>query len=105
MAWLILVVAGLFEVGWAIGLKFTDGFTKIVPTALTLITMAISVFLLGLAAKSLPIGTAYAVWVGIGAAGTVVMGIVLFAEPSDWPRLLCIGLILAGVAGLKYVSP
>jgi quaternary ammonium compound-resistance protein SugE len=104
MAWIILVVAGLFEVGWAIGLKYTDGFTRLVPTALTLVTMAISVFLLGIASKSLPIGTAYAVWVGIGAAGTVVMGIVLFSEPSDWARLLCIGLILAGVAGLKYVS-
>jgi quaternary ammonium compound-resistance protein SugE len=104
MAWVILVVAGLFEVGWAIGLKYTDGFTRLVPTALTLVTMAISVFLLGIAAKFLPIGTAYAVWVGIGAAGTVVMGIVLFSEPSDWPRLLCIGLILAGVAGLKHVS-
>ena len=104
MAWVILVVAGLFEVGWAIGLKYTDGFTRLVPTALTLVTMAISVFLLGIAAKSLPIGTAYAVWVGIGAAGTVVMGIVLFSEPSDWQRLLCIGLILVGVAGLKLVS-
>jgi len=105
MAWIILVVAGLFEIGWAIGLKYTDGFTKLVPTALTLVTMAISVFLLGIAAKSLPIGTAYAVWVGIGAAGTVIMGIILFSEPADWQRLACIGLILAGVAGLKVVTP
>jgi len=104
MAWIILVVAGLFEIGWAIGLKYTEGFTRLVPTALTIATMAVSVFLLGVAAKSLPIGTAYAVWVGIGAAGTVVMGIILFSEPADWGRLACIGLILAGVAGLKYVS-
>ena len=105
MAWIILVVAGLLEIGWAIGMKYTDGFTRIIPTALTLATMAVSVILLGFASKSLPIGTAYAVWVGIGAAGTVIMGIVLFAEPADWPRLVCIGFILAGVAGLKYVSP
>lgn len=104
MAWILLVVAGLFEIGWAIGLKYTDGFTRLVPTALTLATMAVSVFLLGIASKSLPIGTAYAVWVGIGAAGTAGMGIWLFAEPADWPRIGCIGLILAGVAGLKYVS-
>lgn len=105
MAWIILVVAGLFEIAWAIGLKYTDGFTKLLPTLFTLSTMAISVLLLGLAAKSLPIGTAYAVWVGIGAAGTVVMGIWLFGEPADLPRLACIGLILAGVLGLKLVSP
>jgi quaternary ammonium compound-resistance protein SugE len=104
MAWILLVVAGLFEIGWAIGLKYTDGFSRLVPTALTLATMAVSVALLGIASKSLPIGTAYAVWVGIGAAGTAAMGIWLFAEPADWPRLGCIGLILAGVAGLKYVS-
>jgi quaternary ammonium compound-resistance protein SugE len=104
MAWIILIIAGVFEVAWAIGLKYTDGFTKLMPTVFTLGTMAISVFLLGIAAKSLPIGTAYAVWVGIGAAGTVVMGIWLFSEPADWQRLACIGLILAGVAGLKLVS-
>ena len=105
MAWVILIVAGFFEVAWAIGLKYTAGFTKLMPTVFTLGTMAISVFLLGLAAKTLPIGTAYAVWVGIGAAGTVVMGIWLVNEPADWQRLACIGLILAGVAGLKLVSP
>ena len=104
MAWIILIIAGFFEIGWAIGLKYTDGFTRLWPTAWTLAAMAISVFLLGIAAKSLPIGTAYAVWVGVGAAGTVVLGIILFSEPADWSRLACIGLILAGVAGLKLVS-
>jgi quaternary ammonium compound-resistance protein SugE len=104
MAWILLVVAGLCEIGWAIGLKYIDGFTRLWPSVLTLAAMAISVVLLGLAAKSLPIGTAYAVWVGIGAAGTVIMGIFLFAEPADWARLTCVALILAGVAGLKYLS-
>ncbi len=104
MAWIILIIAGFFEIGWAIGLKYTDGFTRLWPTAWTLAAMAISVFLLGIAAKSLPIGTAYAVWVGVGAAGTVILGIILFSEPADWSRLACIGLILAGVAGLKLVS-
>lgn len=104
MAWIILIVAGLMEVAWAIGLKYTDGWTKLIPTAFTVTMIAASVFLLGIASKSLPIGTAYAVWVGIGAAGTVIMGIWLFNEPADLPRLACIGLILAGVAGLKYVS-
>lgn len=105
MAWTLLVIAGLFEIGWAIGLKYTDGFTRLVPTVLTLAAMAVSVWLLGLAAKTLPIGTAYAVWVGIGAAGTAVLGMVLFREPADWMRLSCLALILAGVAGLKLVSP
>jgi quaternary ammonium compound-resistance protein SugE len=104
MAWIILIIAGLFEIGWAIGLKYTEGFTRLWPTAWTLAAMTISVILLGIAAKSLPIGTAYAVWVGVGAAGTVVLGIILFSEPADWQRLACIGLILAGVAGLKVVS-
>jgi quaternary ammonium compound-resistance protein SugE len=105
MAWTLLVIAGIFEIGWAIGLKYTEGFTRLVPTVLTLAAMAVSVWLLGLAAKTLPIGTAYAVWVGIGAAGTAALGMVLFREPADWMRLLCLGLILAGVAGLKLVSP
>src|SRR6185295_11680971 len=104
MAWWYLVIAGLFEIVWAIGLKYTDGFTRLWPTVWTLAAMAVSVFLLGIAAKSLPIGTAYAVWVGVGAAGTAILGMFLFAEPADWQRLLCIGLILAGVAGLKLVS-
>ena len=105
MAWILLTVAGLFEIGWAIGLKYTQGFTRLTPTVLTLAAMAVSVWLLGLAAKTLPIGTAYAIWVGIGAAGTAVLGMILFREPADWPRLLCLGLILAGVIGLKLVSP
>lgn len=105
MAWPLLFVAGLFEVGWAIGLKYTDGFTRLVPTALTLFAMTASVVLLGLATKSLPIGTAYAVWVGIGAVGTAILGMVLFRESTDWPRLVCLGLIVAGVAGLKFVTP
>ena len=105
MAWALLFVAGLFEIAWAIGLKYTDGFTRLVPSVLTWIAMTLSVVLLGLAAKSLPIGTAYAVWVGIGAAGTAVLGIILFSESSEWPRLACLGLIVAGVAGLKIVSP
>ena len=105
MAWVVLFVAGLFEIGWAIGLKYTEGFTRLVPSVLTLLAMTVSVVLLGLAAKSLPIGTASAVWVGIGAAGTAILGIVLFRESADWPRLVCLGLIIAGVAGLKFVSP
>lgn len=105
MAWIILVVAGLFEIAWAVGLKYTDGFSRLWPTLLTVAAMVVSVWLLGLAAKTLPIGTAYAVWVGIGAAGTAVLGIVLFGEPSDAARLTCLGLIVAGVAGLKWVTP
>lgn len=105
MAWTTLVVAGLFEIGWAIGLKYTDGFSRPLPTALTLLAMAISVALLGLAAKALPIGTAYAVWVGIGALGTALLGILLFREPADAARLACLALILVGVIGLKLVTP
>ena len=105
MAWILLFAAGVLEIGWAIGLKYTDGFTRPLPTVLTLAAMAVSVWLLGLAAKTLPIGTAYAVWVGVGAAGTAVLGMVLFREPADPARVLCLVLILAGVAGLKLVSP
>src|SRR6516164_10806705 len=104
MAWTILFVAGLLEVGWAIGLKYTEGFTRIVPSALTLAAMAGSVILLGLALKSLPIGTAYAVWTGIGAVGTATLGIYLFGEPATALRLASIGLIVAGIAGLKLVT-
>ena len=104
MAWLILFVAGLFEIGWAIGLKYTDGFTKLVPSVLTVIAMAISVILLGVALKTLPVGTAYAVWTGVGAVGTALFGIYLFGEPATAARLASIGLIVAGIVGLKLVS-
>ena len=101
MAWTLIVLAGLLEVGWAIGLKYSDGFTRPLPSALTIGAMVVSMYLLALASRSLPIGTAYAVWVGIGAAGAALLGMVLLGEPRDWPRLLCVGLIIAGVAGLK----
>ncbi len=105
MAWGILFLAGLFEVGWAIGLKQTDGFTRLVPTILTLAAMAASLGLLGLALKSLPLGTAYAVWTGVGTVGTVVLGILLYGESADALRLGCIALIMAGIVGLKLVTP
>jgi quaternary ammonium compound-resistance protein SugE len=101
MAWSILFVAGLLEISWAIGLKYTEGFTKLVPSVLTLGAMAGSIILLGLALKSLPIGTAYAVWTGIGAVGTATLGIILFGEPATAFRLASIGLIVAGIVGLK----
>lgn len=104
LPWLYLAVAGLFEVGWAIGLKYTDGFSRLVPSVLTAAAMIVSLLLLGLALKSLPVGTAYAVWTGIGAVGTAILGIVLFADPATLPRLACIGLIVAGIVGLKVVS-
>jgi quaternary ammonium compound-resistance protein SugE len=104
MAWAILVVAGVFETGWAIGLKFTEGFTKPVPSILTVVAMALSMGLLGLAVRSLSVGTAYAVWTGIGSTGTVLLGIYLFGEPATAARLACIGLIVAGIVGLKFVG-
>ncbi|MDH2340925.1 quaternary ammonium compound efflux SMR transporter SugE [Bradyrhizobium sp. SSUT18] len=104
MAWSILFVAGLLEISWAIGLKYTEGFTKLVPSVLTLGAMAGSIVLLGLALKSLPIGTAYAVWTGIGAVGTATLGIILFGEPATAFRLASIGLIVAGIVGLKLVT-
>ena len=104
MAWSILLVAGLLEVSWAIGLKYTEGFTKFLPSALTLGAMAGSIILLGLALKSLPIGTAYAVWTGIGAVGTALLGVALYGEPATALRLACIGLIVSGIAGLKLVT-
>ena len=104
MAWLVLLVAGLLEVGWAIGLKYTEGFARLVPSVLTLVSMVGSVVLLGLALKTLPIGTAYAVWTGIGAVGTALLGIALFGEPATAARLACIGLIVAGIVGLKLVT-
>ena len=104
MAWVILVVAGLFEVGWAIGLKYTDGYTKPWPTMGTVAAMIISVWLLGIDMKSLPVGTAYAVWVGVGAVGTVVLGIILFGESANPARLISVALIIAGIVGLKVAS-
>ena len=105
MAWLTLFVAGLFEVGWAVGLKYTDGFSRLGPTVLTVASMGLSLALLGLALKTLPLGTAYAIWTGIGTIGTAALGMALFGESADAPRLLCIGLIVAGIAGLKLVTP
>ncbi len=101
MHWAILFLAGLFEIAWAIGLKFTDGFTRPWPTAATVVAMVLSVWLLSIALKPLPVGTAYAVWVGIGAAGTALLGIICFGESASLQRLLSIALILAGVVGLK----
>ncbi|MES2208358.1 MAG: quaternary ammonium compound efflux SMR transporter SugE [Pseudomonadota bacterium] len=105
MSWLILIVAGLFEVAWAIGLKYTENFTRIWPTIATLFSMVISVWLLNLAMKSLPVGTAYAVWVGVGAVGTAILGIFLFGESANYLRLLSLGLIIAGIVGLKLATP
>ena len=104
MSWIILFLAGLFEVGWAIGLKYTEGFTRLWPSVGTVASMLISVGLLGLAMRDLPVGTAYAVWTGIGAVGTVILGIVLMGDPANAPRLACVGLILAGIIGLKLTS-
>lgn len=103
-AWIVLLIAGLCEVGWATGLKYTDGFSKLVPTALTLAAMGVSMALLGWSLKTLPVGTAYAVWTGIGAVGTAVMGMILFGESREVARLVCIGLIVSGILGLKLVS-
>lgn len=105
MSWVILVLAGLFEIAWAIGLKYTEGFTRLWPSTWTLLTMAISVWLLGIAMKSLPVGTAYSVWVGIGAVGTVVFGIVVLGESTNVARLLSVALIIAGVVGLRLTAP
>jgi quaternary ammonium compound-resistance protein SugE len=104
MKWFILIIAGLFEVGWAIGLKYSQGFTKLMPSILTVIGMIVSFYFLSLALRSLPIGTAYAVWTGIGAVGTVILGILLFKEPANFMRLACIGFILIGIIGLKISS-
>ena len=104
MAWALLFVAGLLEIGWAVGLKYTEGFTKLVPSVLTVAAMAMSVLLLGLAVRTLPIGTAYAVWTGIGTVGTVIFGIALLGDSAGVVRLVCIGLIVAGIAGLKVIE-
>ncbi len=105
MNWMILVTAGLFEIGWAIGLKYTDGFTKFWPTVGTVLAMIISLGLLGVAMKTLPVGTAYAVWVGVGAVGTAILGIVLLGESANIARLLSLALIVMGIIGLKLATP
>jgi len=105
MQWLFLVIAGFFEMGWAIGLKYSQGFTKPVPSLFTISGMVASFFFLSLALKSLPLGTAYAIWTGIGTVGTVILGIVLFKEPLTIMRLVCILFIIIGIVGLKLASP
>lgn len=104
MAWVYLFVAGLFECGWAIGLKYTEGFTKFVPSVWTIVSMAISIWLLSVAMKSIPIGTAYAIWTGIGAVGVAILGMVLFGESRAVLRLICLLFIITGIVGLKIVS-
>ncbi|CAH1202333.1 guanidinium exporter [Candidatus Nitrotoga sp. BS] len=105
MTWVILILAGLLEVGWAIGLKYTEGFTRLWPSLGTIAAMIVSLGLLGLALKTLPVGTAYAVWVGVGAVGTVIFGIVLFDEPASAVRLISVAFIIAGIVGLKLATP
>lgn len=104
IAWFYLVVAGLLEIVWAIGLKYTEGFTRLVPSAITIVAMIASVWFLALALRVIPVGTGYAVWTGIGAVGTAILGIALLGEPATVARLACIGLIVAGIVGLKLVS-
>ena len=104
MNWFILVIAGLFEIGWAVGLKYTEGFTRLWPTVGTVLSMIVSLALLGIAVKSLPVGTAYAIWVGVGAVGTAILGIFLLGEPANTMRLLSLGLIVAGIIGLKLTT-
>ena len=104
MAWVYLVIAGLFEITWAIGLKYAEGFTRLVPSVITIIGMILSVVLLGLALRELPVGTGYAVWTGIGTVGAAILGMILFQEPATAIRLGCIGLIVAGIIGLKFAT-
>jgi quaternary ammonium compound-resistance protein SugE len=105
MAWLVLIVAGLFEVAWAVGLKYAEGFTRLWPSVGVVVALALSMALLGIALRTLPLGTAYAVWTGIGTVGTAILGIALFREPATAGRLVCMGLIVAGIAGLKVLAP
>ncbi len=105
MNWILLVLAGLCEIAWAIGLKYTEGFTRPLPTVGTISAMLISIWLLGIAMKSLPVGTAYAVWVGIGAVGTAILGIILLNESANPARLVSLGVIVAGIVGLKLTTP
>ena len=104
MAWVLLVVAGMLEVGWAIGLKYTEGFTRVWPSVFTIAAMVISVLLLGIAMKTLPVGTSYAVWVGVGAVGTAILGMALFGEPATVGRLASLGCIVVGIVGLKLAN-
>ncbi len=104
MSWLVLIIAGLFETGWAIGLKYTEGFTRFWPSVATLLAMLISVVMLGMAMKQLPVGSAYAVWVGIGAVGTVILGIILLGDSASLPRLISVGFIILGIIGLKLAG-
>ncbi len=104
-AWLVLLVAGLCEIGWAVGLKYTEGFSRLLPSFATLAAMVLSVVLLGWSLKVLPLGTAYAVWTGVGAVGTAILGMILFGESREALRFVCIGLIVAGIVGLKLVTP
>lgn len=104
MAWVILFIAGLFEVGWAIGLKYTEGFTRLWPTLGTIVAMVLGLWLLGVAMKSLPVGTAYSVWVGVGTVGTVILGIILFGEPASAGRIISVAMIVAGIIGLRLSS-
>jgi len=104
MAWLYLVIAGLFEIGWAIGLKYTEGFTKLRPSVLTILAMLVSFFCLAQAVRTIPVGTGYAIWTGIGAVGTAILGILLFSESASFARVVCIGLIILGIVGLKLTS-
>jgi quaternary ammonium compound-resistance protein SugE len=103
MAWAILIIAGLFEIGWAVGLKYTDGFTRLWPSIWTVAAMMVSLYLLAVAIRTLPIGTSYAVWTGVGAAGTAILGMILLGEPASIARVASIGLIVAGIVGLKLV--
>jgi len=104
MAWIILVVAGMLEVGWAVGLKYTEGFTRLWPSIITLSAMGASVALMGVAVRTLPVGTVYAVWTGIGTIGTVIVGIVFFGESASFVRLFCVLMIFSGIIGLKLVT-
>ena len=104
MAWIILVIAGLLEIGWAVGLKYTEGFTRLLPSIGTILAMVVSLALLGIAVRTLPLGTAYAVWTGIGTVGTVIVGILVLGEPASFVRLFCVFLIVAGIVGLKLVT-
>jgi quaternary ammonium compound-resistance protein SugE len=104
MSWLILFVAGLFEIGWAVGLKLSENFTKPWPTAFTVVSLIVSMILLGIAMRSLPLGTAYAVWTGIGAVGTVIIGILYFGDPFTYTRVLCVAMIVGGILGLKLTA-